>query len=258
MKQKNILKSIVLLIVLMLCGISNSVFAAEIMVSAAISLKNAFEEIGAGFEKTNSDQKVSFNFGASGDLATQITGGAPVDVFASAAQKDMDGIDQKGLVVPDTRVDFVQNSVVLIQPASSANGVGTFQDLSKIEIHKIALGNPVTVPAGRYAKEVLEYFKLWDSLQYKLVYSENVRQVLDYVVRNEVDAGIVYSTDAMTREKDIRVISQAPAESHLPIIYPIAVISGTKNEKTSREFIEFIKSEDGKKILQKYGFQSIP
>jgi molybdate transport system substrate-binding protein len=257
MNRKKTFKSVVLGIILALWCISSTLYAEEIMVSAAVSLKNAFEDMSSEFIKTHIGNKVSFNFGASGDLARQIEGGAPVDVFASAAQKDMDDIAQKGFVAPGTRVDFAQNSVVLIQPMGSVAVIESFQDLIKNDIHKIAMGSPVSVPAGRYAKDVLIYFKLWDAIQDKLVYAENVRQVLDYVVRNEVDAGIVYSTDAMTREKDVRVINQAPTESHLPIIYPIAVISGTKNEKTAREFIEFVNSDGGKKILQKYGFTSI-
>jgi molybdate transport system substrate-binding protein len=252
------LKTAFLTVIFMVMVISNVLYAAELMVSAAASLKNAFEEIGAGFKKTKSDQKLNFNFGASGDLAQQIKGGAPVDVFASAAQKDMDEIDQKGLIVPGTRVDFAKNSVVLIQPAASIIDIGSFQGLAKKEIHKIALSNPASVPAGRYAKEVLGYFKLWEGLQDKLVYAENVRQVLDYVTRNEVDAGIVYSTDAMACEKEVQLIGQAPPESHQPIIYPIAVVAGTKNEETAKEFIKFVTSDDGKKILQKYGFQSSP
>jgi len=258
MNRKKTFTSIIVAVISALWGISGTLYAEEITVSAAVSLKNAFEEIAKQLEKTHAGQTVSFNFGASGDLVKQIEGGAPVDVFASAAQKDMDEIEKRGLVAPGSRVDFAKNSIVLIQPSASAVAVSSFQDLCRDEVRKIALGNPASVPAGRYAKEVFENFKLFDRLQSKLIYAENVRQVLDYVARNEVDAGIVYSTDAMMREKDIRVICRAPAESHSPVTYPMAAVAGTRHEKAARGFIEFALSQDGKKILQKYGFKPIP
>ncbi len=231
--------------------------AAEFTVSAAMSLKNAFEEIGRLYESKHAGTKVVFNFAASGDLARQIEGGAPVDVFASAAQKDMDSVEQKNLILSGSRTDFAKNSVVLIQPASSAIEMKKFEDLMKPEIKKVSVGNPQTVPAGRYAQEVLRHFKLWDTIKDKLIFAENVRQVLDYVARNEVDAGIVYRTDAGLREKEIRVIAAAPSESHKPVVYPLGIVRDSKNEKSAKAFISLILSEDGGKILQKYGFEPV-
>ena len=228
----------------------------EITVSAAISLKNAFEEIGKLYESKNAGTKVAFNFGASGDLAKQIEGGAPVDVFASAAQKDMDGIAQKGLILPGSRRDFAKNSVVLIQPASSKLEIKKFEDLMKPEIKKVSIGNPLTVPAGRYAQEVLTHFKLWDGIKDRLIFAENVRQVLDYAARNEADAGIVYLTDAKLREKEVRVAAIAPQESHKPVIYPLGIVKDSKNEASAKAFTALVLSEEGRKILQKYGFES--
>jgi len=220
----------------------------EITVSAAISLKNAFEEIGKLYESENAGTKVAFNFGASGDLAKQIEGGAPVDVFASAAQK--------GLILPGSRRDFAKNSVVLIQPASSKLEIKKFEDLMKPEIKKVSIGNPLTVPAGRYAQEVLTHFKLWDGIKDRLVFAENVRQVLDYAARNEADAGIVYMTDAKLREKEVRVAAIAPQESHKPVIYPLGIVKDSKNEASAKAFTALVLSEEGRKILQKYGFES--
>lgn len=228
----------------------------EITVSAAISLKNAFEEIGKVFDSQN-NTKTIFNFGASGDLALQIGGGAPVDVFASADQKDMNALEKKELILEGTRDDFAKNSVVLIKPTASTIAIGSVHDLSKGEIHKIVLGNPATVPAGRYAKEVLTYFKLWDGIQDKLIFAENVRQVLDYVARGEVDAGVVYATDAATRLNETKIIDTAPEASHTPAVYPIAVIKGTQNKANAKGFISLILSPEGQQILQKYGFTSI-
>ncbi|MCE5312768.1 MAG: molybdate ABC transporter substrate-binding protein, partial [Nitrospiraceae bacterium] len=197
-----------------------------------------------------------FNFGGSGDLARQIEGGAPVDVFASAAQKDMDALDQKKLVVQASRANFAANAVVLVVPANSKADIKSFEQLTSGSIKKIAVGNPKTVPAGRYAEEVFNYYKIFDGIKSRLIYSENVRQALDYVARGEVDAGVVYSTDAMSRAKEVRVVTTAPAQSHKPVVYPIAVVKGTKNESASKAFISLVASPEGQKILEKFGFKS--
>jgi molybdate transport system substrate-binding protein len=226
-----------------------------ITVSAAISLKNAFEEIAKFYEAKGGSAKVLFNFGASGDLARQIEGGAPVDVFASAAQKDMDGLEGKGLVLQGTRANIAANSVVLVIPAGARVVPASFEGLAAKEIKKIAVGNPQTVPAGRYAEEVLTYYKLFPSVKDKLIFAENVRQVLDYVARAEVDAGIVYATDASTRAKEVMISESAPEKSHTPVTYPIAVVKGTQNEAAAKAFVAFVLSPEGQRILEKYGFK---
>ena len=227
----------------------------EITVSAAISLKNAFEEIGKVYE-SQSGTKCIFNFGASGDLLIQIAGGAPVDVFASAAQKEMDEAAKQGLIITDTRADFAANNVVLIVPSGARTALTSFEGLGAAEIKKIAVGNPKTVPAGRYAEEVFNYYKILPSLKDKFIYSENVRAALDYVARGEVDAGVVYTTDAATRSNEIKIVATAPEGSHKPVAYPIAVVKATKNAAEAKAFIALVLSPEGQKILQKYGFKS--
>jgi molybdate transport system substrate-binding protein len=227
----------------------------EITVSAAISLKNAFEEIGKLFESKYQGVKVTFNFGASGDLVRQIEGGAPVDVFASAAQKDMDEAEKRGLIMPDSRVNFAGNRIVLIIPADSKIRIQTFHDLGLDQVEKIAVGNPKSVPAGRYAEEVLVHFKLLNAIKEKLIYAEHVRQVLDYVARGEVDAGVVYSTDAMVRAQDIKIVATAPEDSHSLVIYPAAVVKGTNKEPLAKAFVSLLISEQGMNVLEKYGFK---
>lgn len=226
----------------------------EVTISAAISLKNAFEEIGKTFMEKHPGTKVVFNFGASGDLARQIEGGAPVDIFASAAQKDMDDIGKKDLIAANSRKDFVKNAVVLVKPANSGIPLQSLKDLQREEVRKICIGNPKTVPAGRYAEEALRHFNLWDAVKDKLIFAENVRQVLDYVARGEVDAGLVYSTDAMVRSKEVKVVMKLPEGSHQPVVYPIGVIKGTKEETLSRAFVDFVISAEGQRILSQYGF----
>ncbi len=231
--------------------------ADEITVSAAISLKNAFEEIGKAFTQKHPGTKVILNFGGSGDLARQIEAGAPVDVFASAAQKDMDDIWKKDLIAASSRKDFAKNGVVLVKPANSTIPLYTLTDLQKKEIKKIAIGNPKTVPAGRYAEQALRHFNLWDTIRDKLIFAENVRQVLDYVARGEVDAGLVYSTDAMVRSKEVKVVMKLSEGSYQPVVYPIGVIKGTKKELSARAFVDLIVSAEGQKILNKYGFITV-
>ena len=225
----------------------------ELTVSAAISLKNAFEEIEKLYEVKHTGTKVLFNFGASGDLARQIEGGAPVDVFASAAQKDMDDLAAKGFILPGSRADFVKNTLVLITPKTGV--VTSFADLTSDRVKRIAAGNPKTVPAGRYAAEVFDYYKIAGAIKDKLIYAENVRQVLDYVARGEVDAGIVYATDAAVRSAETHIVTEAPEASHKPVVYPIAVVKATNNESAAKSFIEMVRSKEGSAVLKKYGFR---
>lgn len=230
----------------------------ELIVSAAISLTNAFEEIGKNFkEKHKKNVRVLFNFGGSGELSRQIIGGAPVDVFASASPKDMDDIDKMNLILKDTRINFAGNKVVLVVPANGLFNLTSFNDLKREEVKRIAIGNPKTVPAGRYSEEVLKYFNLIETVKGKLIFAENVRQVLDYVARGEVDAGVVYSTDAAIRTDRVKIVVEAPEQSHHPVVYPIAIVNGTAQKVLGKAFISGVVSPEGKQILKKYGFRPL-
>jgi molybdate transport system substrate-binding protein len=229
----------------------------ELTISAAISLKNAFEDMAKEFAAKKPGVKVLFNFGGSGDLARQIEAGAPVDVFASAARKDMDDVDQKGLLAAGSRRDFTRNSLVLVRPAIGSVKLMSVNDLAKSDVKRIAVGNPKSVPAGRYAEEALRNLKLWDGLKEKLIFGENVRQVLDYVARGEVDAGLVYSTDAAIRGKEVEIVARLPEGSHQPVVYPIAVIKGSRQEPLAKAFVEEVISAEGQRILGRYGFVAI-
>jgi molybdate transport system substrate-binding protein len=225
----------------------------ELIISAAASLTNAFGEIGKKFESASPATKVVFNFGASGALLQQIDKGAPVDVFASADQKTMDQAAEKGLIISGTRKDFAGNELVLIIPHGAKTPVKALQDLSAKEIGKIAMGNPETVPAGRYAQEVLTNEGLWEELKPKFIFGESVRQVLDYVSRGEVDAGFVFATDAAVAKDHVSVALEAP--KHKPITYPISVVGSTKNKDLARRFVDFVLSKEGQEILFAYGFK---
>jgi molybdate transport system substrate-binding protein len=254
--KKTVVCCLMLLFVLTAAGPFRPASAEELTVSAAISLKNAFEEIGKIMEIRQKGVKILFNFGASGDLMRQIAGGAPVDVFVSAALKDMDDLERQWLARPGSRINLVGNTMVLVVPNNTAAPVKSFQDLKDGRIKRIAIGNPQTVPAGRYAQEVLTYFKLWEPLKEKLIQAENVRQVLDYTARGEVDAGLVYSTDARTRAKEVRVAAMAPEDSHKPILYPLAIVQGTKKETLAKGFVDLLLTKESKEILQRYGFRT--
>jgi molybdate transport system substrate-binding protein len=229
----------------------------EIPVSAAISLKEAFVEIASLYEK-QTRIRARFNFGGSGLLQKQIEMGAPVDVFASAGEKQMDDLQSQGLIVPETRRDFAGNALVLIVPVHPKIALKSFADLAQPEIGRVAIGSPNAVPAGQYAEEALRNLKLWDALQPRLVLAENVRQVLDYVTRGEVDAGIVYASDRAEVHGQAAIAAQAPKGSHSPIRYPIAVVKqagkGESKGKESQRFIELVLSGTGQAILEKYGF----
>ena len=227
----------------------------ELTVSAAVSLKDAFNEIGRLYE-TRTGAQVNFNFGASGLLQKQIEQAAPVDVFASAGAKQMDALAAKGLILADTRHDFARNELVLIVPADSSLQLNSFDQLAQTSVHKLAIGNPQTVPAGLYAQQTLTNIKLWPELQPKFILAEDVRQVLDYVARGEVEAGIVYSSDVAAANGKVRVVAMAQAAWHEPILYPIATIKDSKQADAARQFIALVLSAEGQGVLAKYGFLS--
>ncbi len=252
--------SALFLCLLSVCLVLCSTFRAHaddrpaITVSAAISLKNAFEAIGREFQTHYPGTVLHFNFGASGDLMRQIEAGAPVDVFASASLQEMEELKGKRLLLNDSFSTFAANKMVLIVPRDSPPVLNSFVDLQMKTLNSIAVGNPKTVPAGRYAQEVLAYFHLGELIKEKLIFAGNVRQVLDYVARNEVDAGIVFSSDALALADKVRTAATAPAGSHRPVVYPIALLKQAQNKSLAEAFILFVASDAGQMILKTYGF----
>ncbi len=233
---------------------SNSKPESEALtVSAAVSLKDAFNEIGEIY-KSKTGGAINFNFGASGALQRQIETGAPVDVFASAGAPQMDELAAKNLIEPATRRDFARNTLVLIVPTDSKTSLVAFSDLTKPEVQKIAVGNPKTVPAGQYTAQLFEKTNLTTAIQAKLILAEDVRQVLDYVARGETDAGIVYATDAQQAGAKIRLAATADETNHSPILYPIALIKDGKNKQSAQKFTDLVLSAEGQSVLRKYGF----
>jgi molybdate transport system substrate-binding protein len=225
----------------------------ELTVSAAISLKDALDGVKQLYVKENPDVSVAINYGASGTLKLQIEQGAPVDVFISAAPKQMDALDAKKLLLEGTRRDLLRNEVVLIVPKDSTSNISSFQDLARPNVKQIALGEPATVPAGHYAKEVLTNVGVYDAVRSKAILAKDVRQVLTYVETGNVDAGIVYLTDALSSSK-VRVVAHAPEKLHAPVLYPVAVIKGSKNPAAAKQFAAFLSSRKTQDVFERFGF----
>jgi molybdate transport system substrate-binding protein len=224
-----------------------------IMVSAAASLTGAFTDIASQFEKENPGTNVSLNFAGSGNLRKQIEGGAPIDVFASADENQMNILANESLIANNSRKDFAQNSLVLIVPENSTLNITDVKDLADPKVKKIGIGNPDTVPVGNYTRTALTEAGLWNQLENKTVLAEDVKQVLVYVERGEVDAGFVYITDAKTAEPGtIKIVTNVSVST--PIKYPIAVISSSEHKEKAQKFLDFVTGKEGQDILKKYDF----
>ena len=227
-------------------------WSADLTVSAAASLTQAFQDIGAQFENQNPGTKVKLNFGASGALMQQIANGAPVDVFASADTDTMDKAVAKGVVAAADVKVFTTNKLVVIVPLQSKTALQQLADLKKPDIKRIAMGTPASVPAGHYAQGSLEKAGLWSEVKDKVINTTNVRQALDYVSRDEVDAGFVYASDAQLMQDKVKVAMQVTTLT--PIQYPIAPVMGSANKNLSVKFIQFLQSPLAQATLKKYGF----
>jgi molybdate transport system substrate-binding protein len=226
--------------------------AADLTVSAAASLTNAFGEIGKAFEAQNPGTKVQFNFAASGALLQQIVKGAPVDVFASADEETMDDAQKQDLVETSTRADFVRNRLVVIVPVDNKLAPKALADLSDARYAKVAIGQPASVPVGRYTKSVLEQANLWTAIEAKMIGAQSVRQALDYVARGEVEAAFVYATDAAVMADKVHVAFAVPTAK--PILYPIAALKAASDKALAQLFARYVSSPESQAVLARYGF----
>ncbi len=232
--------------------VSVAAHGADLTVSAASSLTNAFRELGPTFEAQHAGTTVVFNFAASDALLAQIAKGAPVDVFASADPDAMDRADRQQLLAPGTRRDFTGNTLVMIVPADSALGLTTPADLAQAAVRQVAIGNPASVPVGRYTRGALEAARLWPRVEPKAVFAQSVRQALDYVARGEVEAGFVYASDAAVMKDKVRVVATVPTPA--AITYPVATVTGAPNPVAARAFIGFLATPAAQAVLARHGF----
>jgi molybdate transport system substrate-binding protein len=244
--------------VLVLVAGATAASAQEVIFSAAISMKDAVEELGRTFAGSRPGLILRYNVGSSGELQKQIEAAAPVDLFISAAQRQMDELQQKNLILVGSRRNFARNVLTVIKPSQSKLDLSKPADLLDPRVSKIAVGNPKTVPVGQYSEESLRALGLWDRLQPKLVFAENVRQVLDYVARGEVDAGFVYTTDAAIRRDHVVEAFRPAEDTYRPVIYPVAIVAASKHQAVAQGFIDLLVGKEGQSVLVRFGFLPPP
>jgi molybdate transport system substrate-binding protein len=229
--------------------------ADTVTVSAAVSLKETLTEIGHDFQADTGNQ-TDMNFGASGTLAVQIEQGAPVDLFISAGNKEVNALIAGGFADGNTRVVVAGNQLVLIVPKDFANPPAKLDDLLDDRFKHVAVGEAKVVPAGMYAMQTLKSAGLDEKLASKLVFGENVRQVLSYVIRGEADAGLVYATDAQQAKDSVQVALVTDSSSHEPIVYPAVIVKAGKHDLAG-QFLEYLHGDKAKAVLMAHGF-SLP
>lgn len=228
----------------------------ELHVSAALGLKDALLEIQNNYEAQHPQTKIIFNLAASGSLQKQIEQGAPADVFISAAQQQLNALESKGLVQPESQRNLVGNKLVLVVPQNSSLNIADFKDLNSPMVKQFGMGAPETVPAGEYAKQVFTKLHIWDDVKGKAVLSKDVVTVLHYVETGNVDAGVIFSTVAMTSNK-VKIVATAPEGSHDEIIFPGAILNVAKHPAEAADFLAYLTSPTAVKIFEKYGFSTI-
>jgi molybdate transport system substrate-binding protein len=263
MKKRRLLALIACLLVGCFAGIDIELFmrspvAAQgntaLLISAAASLKESLEEIAPIYRQVRSNVTVRYNFAASGALQQQIENGAPTDIFISAAARQMDTLQQKNLIIPDTRRNLLTNRVVLIVPSNSTANIRNFRGLTAANVRRIAVGEPRSVPVGQYAEEILRNLGVLEQVRPKFVLGNSVRNVLAAVESGNADAGVVYTTDARLSNR-VRVVETAGQNLHSPVLYPMAVIRSSRNATAAREFAQFLASDRrARTVFQKYGF----
>ena len=237
------------------CGSSDEETAEkpEVTVLAAASLTDALDEIIAEYEK-DADCTITPSYAGSGDLVQQIEGGAPCDIFISASKANMDQLEEGDYIDTDTRQDLLLNTLTLIATAEKADVV-TMDNLTSDEIGTIAVGEPETVPAGKYASQVFENLGITDQISDKIVYAKDVRAVLNYVETGDADCGFVYKTDALLLDEESgSIIGDVDSDLHDAIVYPAAIMKEAPQADFAADFYEFIQTDYAKEVFEKYGF----
>ncbi|MCA6608353.1 molybdate ABC transporter substrate-binding protein [Bacillus safensis] len=225
----------------------------ELVISAAASLQDALKEIESTYNDEHPNVTLTNNFGSSGALKQQIAQGAKADLFFSAAEAPFDELVQSGDIDQHFIKDAIQNELVLIVPKDHSSSIKSFQEVEHIK-GKVALGTPESVPAGTYGKEIFTKLNIWNQVKKNTVYGKDVRQVLSYVETGNVEAGVVYKTDALVSKK-VKIAAEANQDMHSPIIYPVGIVKGTEHLEEAKSFFQFLQSKAAKSIFKKYGFQ---
>jgi len=238
---------------LLLAAAIPSAWAAEIVVFAAASLKNALDEAAAVYQKQSGDT-VKISYAASSALARQIESGAPAQIFISADLDWMDYLQQRKLIQPPSRKNWLGNKLVLAGPTGAAQvDVKPGFDLAgALKGGKLAMADPDSVPAGKYGKAALEKLGVWNSVAASVARAENVRAALLLVSRREAPLGIVYQTD-VAADPGTKSVGVFPPDSHPPILYPIALTASSREPAATR-FVTFLGSAEVKPIFERQGF----
>jgi molybdate transport system substrate-binding protein len=244
-----------LLFAALIVAFAAPVRAEQITVAAAISLKESLEAVRDEYQK-RSGEEVKFTFASSGQLASQIQNGAPIDLFLSAARKQVDDLKTAGRADASTAVVFASNELVLIVPAGAPHPPDSFAALVDTGVQHLAIGEPKSVPAGQYAQELLDHLKLTEKVKARLIYGTNVRQVLQYVQSGEVDAGLVYQSDANLAAGQVKVMATAKPQWHEPIEYWGVVVRDSKHAAAAAKFLSYLQSDSAEAILKRNGFIS--
>ena len=248
-----ILVLMTLVVVLMATACDSGPYAKQqtaLTVSAAADLTPAFSEIGMLFEK-ETGTRVAFNFGSTGQLTQQIEQGAPVDLFAAANASFIDELENKGLIIPDTKALYAEGRITIWTRKDSGFELVRLEDLTRPEIKRIAIANPDHAPYGMAAREALQRAGIWEEVQRKLVFGENISQTLQFAESGNVDAAIVALSLSINSGGYWKLI---PSELHNPLNQTLAVIKGAKHEASARRFAAFISAPQCRQVMRKYGF----
>lgn len=230
--------------------------SADILVAAAASLQDAIEAIDPLFESAQAQATATYTFAASGALQEQIEQGAPVDVFISAASRQMDSLEEQDLLVPESRRNLLKNRLVIVVPANSSANLASFEQLAEPSIQRIAVGEPRSVPVGQYTEEVMRNLNILETVRPKLVYGNSVRNVLAAVETENADAGVVYATDAMISDQ-VKQVAIAPENLHSPIVYPVAIMRQSAHPESAQAYLDFLEGEQARQIFLDYGFSLV-
>ena len=254
------LKSSLLLLVLILAGCQvnsdriNSNDKTEIIIGAAASLQDVISQIKPLYEQQYPQQTLTATFASSGTLQRQINQGAPIDVFISADRTKIDKLDQQGLLIDSSIQNLVSNQIALVTTTDNPLELSGFKDLLKDKVKTLALGEPNTVPGGKYAQEVLEHYEIANQVKPKAVYAKDIRQVLNYVTTQNADVGMIYLTDARSRQQDLQIIAIAPLATHSSIDYAIAITQASRSPQVAENFVDFLFKEPAQTIFKQSGF----
>ncbi|SMO77754.1 molybdate ABC transporter substrate-binding protein [Melghirimyces algeriensis] len=243
----------------LLLGCAGNKDDREVVILAASSLTDAVGELEREYEAQHPDVDLTVSFASSGKLRQQIEQGAPADLFLSAGKQEMDRLEKQGRILSSTRTELLSNQLVLIVPEKQGREVYPvkhLRDLYPDKVDKLAIGEPETVPAGRYAKEYLIRSHRWDKLHPKMILAGNVRQVLTYVESGNVDAGLVYQSDV--QQANVKMVDTVPSQFHSPIVYVAAIVESADNPQQARSVLRWLKGSRGKDVFEKHGFKGVP